>query len=328
MKAVVHKKYGSPDILQIKEVEKPIPNDNEVLIKIYATSVNRTDCATLRGIPLLTRVATGIFRPKIQISGSEFAGIVEETGKNVISLKRGDKVFGFDDQGLKSHAEYMKVSEEKAFIIPKNISLQQATVSIEGAHYAYNFINKVDLKPGQRVLVNGATGTIGSSAFQLLKYFGAHVTAVCNRKNMGLMKSLGADEVIDYTSEDFTKIDQKYQFVFDTVGKSSFFKCRPILGNAGVYISSDLGYMAQNLFLPFITPFIKFLFKNKRTVFPFPSNIRRSILLIRKLIEEEKFQAVIDRKYALEDILEAYRYVEKGEKLGNVVTTVAHSDIF
>ncbi|WP_319370716.1 NAD(P)-dependent alcohol dehydrogenase [uncultured Ilyobacter sp.] len=322
MKAVVHKKYGPPNTLQIEEVEKPIPSDNEVLVKIYATSVNRTDCATVRGIPFLTRVGTGIFRPKIQISGSEFAGVVEETGENVTFLKKGDKVFGFDDQGLKSHAEYMKISEEKAFSIPQNISFEQAAVSIEGAHYAYNFINKVDLKTGQRVLVNGATGAIGSSAVQLLKYYEAHVTAVCSGEHMDLVKSLGADEVIDYTREDFTKIDQKFQFVFDTVGKSSFFKCRPILENGGVYISSDLGYRAQNLFLPFITPFIKSLFENKKTVFPFPSNIKRSILLIRKLIEEEKFQAVVDRKYALKDILEAYRYVEEGQKLGNVVVKV------
>ncbi|ADO82729.1 NAD(P)-dependent alcohol dehydrogenase [Ilyobacter polytropus] len=326
MKAVVHKKYGSPDILQLIDMKKPVPSDDEVLIKIYATSVNRTDCASLRGKPLLTRVATGIFKPKLEISGSEFSGIVEETGKNVTSLKKGDKVFGFDDQGLESHGEYMKISEEKAFIIPKNISVEQATAGIEGVHYAYNFINKVDLKAGQRVLVNGATGAIGSSAVQLLKYFKVHVTAVCSEKNINLVKSLGADEVIDYISEDFTKSNQKFQYVFDTVGKSSFFKCGPILKNGGVYISSDLGYMAQNLFLPFITPFIKFLFKNKKTAFPFPANIKRSILLIRKLIEEEKFHAVVDRSYTLEEISEAYKYVEKGEKLGNVIITVVHSD--
>jgi len=326
MKAVVHKKYGSPDILQLIDIKKPVPSDDEVLIKIYATSVNRTDCASLRGKPLLTRVATGIFKPKLEISGSEFSGIVEETGKNVTSLKNGDKVFGFDDQGLESHGEYMKISEEKAFIIPKNISVEQAAAGIEGVHYAYNFINKVDLKAGQRVLVNGATGAIGSSAVQLLKYFKVHVTAVCSEKNINLVKSLGADEVIDFTSEDFTKYNQKYQYVFDTVGKSSFFKCRSILKNGGVYISSDLGYMAQNIFLPFITPFIKFLFKNKKTAFPFPGNIKRSILLIRKLIEEEKFHAVVDRSYTLEEISEAYKYVEKGEKLGNVIITVVHSD--
>ncbi|WP_319202049.1 NAD(P)-dependent alcohol dehydrogenase [uncultured Ilyobacter sp.] len=326
MKAVVHEKYGSPDILQIKKIEKPVPNDKEVLIRVYATSVNRTDCATLRGIPLLTRVATGIFKPKLEISGSEFSGIVEETGKNATSLKKGDKVFGFDDQGLESHAEYLKISEEKAFIIPKNVSLEQAAAGIEGAHYAYNFINKVDLKAGHKVLVNGATGAIGSSVVQLLKYYGAHVTAVCKEKNKDLVKSLGADEVIDFTSEDFTKSNQKYQFVFDTVGKSSFFKCRSILKNGGVYVSSDLGYMAQNLFLPFITPFIKFLFKNKKTAFPFPANIKRSILLIKKLIEEEKFHAVVDRSYTLEEISEAYKYVEKGEKLGNIIIKVVHSD--
>ena len=326
MKAVVHKKYGSPDILHLIDIKKPIPNDNEVLIKIYATSVNRTDCASLRGLPLLTRVATGTFKPKLKISGSEFSGVIKETGKNVLSLKKGDKVFGFDDQGLESHAEYIKLSQDKAFIIPQNISFEQAAAGIEGAHYAYNFINKVELKAGQRVLVNGATGAIGSSAVQLLKYFKVHVTAVCSKKNIDLVKSLGADDVIDYTSEDFTKSHQKYQYVFDTVGKSSFFKCKPILENNGVYISSDLGYMSQNLFLPFITPLVKFLFGNKKTVFPFPSNIKRTIDLITKLIEEEKFHAVVDRKYSLENISDAYKYVEKGEKLGNVVITVVQQD--
>jgi len=323
MKAIVYTKYGPPDVLQLKEVAKPIPKDNEVLIKIYATTVNRTDCATIRAIPFFARLFTGVFKPKKQIPGTEFAGKIEEIGKNVKSFKVGDKVFGFDDQGSGSHAQYMTIAEDKALTtIPENITYEQAAVSTEGAHYAYNFIKKVNIKSGQKILVNGATGAIGSAAVQLLKYFDVNVTAVCNTKNIELVKSLGANKVIDYTKEDFTKDEEKYNFVFDAVGKSSFAKCKPLLQSSGIYISSDLGYMAQNVFLPLITPIIKPMIGNKKTVFPIPTDIRRSILLIKKLIEEGKFKAVIDRKYPLEQIVEAYRYVETGHKTGNVVITV------
>ena len=326
MKAIVYTKYGPPDVLQLKEVEKPIPKDNEVLIKVYATTVNRTDCATIRAIPFFARLLTGMFKPKKQIPGTEFAGKIEEIGKNVKSLKVGDKVFGFDDQGSGSHAQYMTISEDKAITIPKNITYEQAAASTEGAHYAYNFIKKVNIKSGQKILVNGATGAIGSAAVQLLKYFDVNVTAVCNTKNIELVKSLGANKVIDYTKEDFTKDDQKYNFVFDAVGKSSFAKCKPLLQSGGIYISSDLGYMAQNVFLPLITPIIKPMIGNKKTVFPIPTDIRGSILLIKKLIEQGKFKAVIDRKYPFEQIIEAYKYVEKGQKTGNVVITVEHNN--
>jgi NADPH:quinone reductase-like Zn-dependent oxidoreductase len=326
MKAIMYQKYGSPDVLQLKEVEKPIPEDNEVLIKVYATTVNRTDSATIRAIPFFIRLFTGLFKPKKQIPGTEFAGKIEEIGKNIKSLKVGDKVFGFDDQGSGSHAQYMTITEDKAITIPENITYEQAAASTEGAHYAYNFIKKVNIKSGQKVLVNGATGAIGSAAVQLLKYFDVNVTAVCNTKNIELVKSLGADKVIDYTKEDFTKDEEKYNFVFDAVGKSSFAKCKPLLQSGGIYISSDLGYMAQNVFLPLITPIIKPIIGNKKTVSPIPTDIRGSILLIKKLIEMEKFKTVIDRKYPLEKIVEAYWYVEKGQKTGNVLITVEHNN--
>ena len=327
MKAIVYTEYGPPDVLQLKEMEKPIPKDNEVLIKVYATTVNRTDYATIRAIPFFARFFTGLFKPKNQIPGTEFAGKIEEIGKNVTSYKVGDKVFGFNDLGSGSHAQYMTLSEDKGLTtIPNNITYEQAAASMEGAHYAINMINKVNLKSGQKALVNGAKGAIGSAAVQLLKYFGANVTAVCNTENIELVKSLGANKVIDYTKEDFTKDEEKYNFVFDTVGKSSFAKCKPLLHSGGIYISSDLGYMAQNLFLPLITPIIKPLIGNKKTIFPIPTDIRGSVLLIKKLIEQEKFKAVIDRKYSLEEIVEAYRYVGKGQKTGNVVITVEHNN--
>ncbi|MHC4756672.1 MAG: NAD(P)-dependent alcohol dehydrogenase, partial [Planctomycetota bacterium] len=283
MKAMVYEKYGPPDVLKLKEVNKPTPKENEVLIKVHATSVNRTDCATIRAIPFFARLVTGLFKPKKNTPGTEFAGEIEAVGKNVSTYKVGDKVFGFDDSGLESHAQFMTISEDKAITIPKNITYEQAAVSTEGAHYAYNFIKKVNLKSGQKVLVNGATGAIGSAAVQLLKYFEVNVTATCNTKNIELVKSLGAERVIDYTKEDFTKDDEKYDTVFDTVGKSSFFKCKRLLQPGGVYISSDLGYMAQNIFLPLITPIIKPMIGNKKTVSPIPTDIRGSLVLIKKL---------------------------------------------
>ena len=323
MKALVYTKYGPPDVLQLKEVAKPTPKDNEVLIRVYATTVNRTDYATIKGIPFFARLITGPFKPKKQIPGTEFAGDIEEIGENVTSLKVGDRVFGFDDQGAGSQAQHMTISEDKALTtIPGNITYEQAAASSEGAHYAYNFINKVNIKRGQKVLVNGATGAIGSAAVQLLVYYDVNVTAVCNTNNMELVKSLGANRVIDYTKEDFTKDEEKYNFVFDTVGKSSFAKCKALLQSGGIYISSDLGYMSQNLFLPIITPIIKPMIGNKKTIFPIPRDTRRSILLIKKLIEEGKFKAVIDSKYPFEQIVEAYRYVGRGQKTGNVVITI------
>ncbi len=323
MKAIVCTKYGPPEGLQLKEVEKPVPKDNEVLIKIHATTVNRTDDATLRAKPFFARFITGLIRPKKTILGTEFAGEIEAAGKDVTSFKAGDKVFGFSENDFGAHAEYMIMPEEGSLTtMPANMTYEEAAPCTEGAHYAYNFVKKVNIKSGQKILVNGATGAIGSAAVQLLKYFGVNVTAVCNTKDFELVKSLGANKVIDYTKEDFTKDDQDYSFVFDAVGKSTFAKCKPLLQPDGVYISSELGPMAQNLFFALITPIIG----NKKVIFPLPTDCRGSVLLIKKLIEEGKFKAVIDRKYPLEQIIEAYKYVETGQKTGNVVITVEHNN--
>jgi NADPH:quinone reductase-like Zn-dependent oxidoreductase len=323
MKAIVCTKYGPPDVLELKEIEKPIPSDNEILIKVYASTVNRTDCGILRAKPFIIRFFTGLFRPNNQISGTEFAGKIEAVGKKVSSYKVGDKVFGFDDTGLEAHAEYLTIAEDRALTtMPENITYEQAAASIEGAHYAYSCIKKVDLKSSHKVLVYGASGAIGTAAVQIVKYFGAYVTAVCNTKNMELVKSLGTDKVIDYTKEDFTKDGQKYNFIYDAVGKTSFLKCKPLLQPEGIYISSDLGYMAQNIFLPLITPIIG----KKITLSPFPIDKKVSLFFIKKLIEAGKFKTVIDRKYPLEQIVEAYKYVETGQKTGNVVITVKHNN--
>jgi NADPH:quinone reductase-like Zn-dependent oxidoreductase len=328
MKAIVNSKYGSPDVLQIQDVSKPIPRDNEILVRVMAATVNRTDCANLSARPFIMRFTLGLFKPKKQISGTEFAGVVEATGKNVTSFAIGDQIFGFNDGILSSYAEYLTISEDMGLAtMPKNISFAQAAASSEGVHYAYNFINKVPLKSGDRVLVNGADGGIGSATVQLLKYFGAEITAVCQTKNMALLKSLGSDTIIDYTKEDFTKVEAKYDYVFDTVGKSSFGKCSKILKPGGAYISSELGRYSQNVFLSLITAIFGSIpgQEGKKVKFPYPPDIRRSVLFIKKLIEEGKYSPVIDRTYPLSQIAEAFRYVEKGQKTGNVVITIKES---
>lgn len=322
MKAISFTQYGSPDVLKLKEIQKPTPTADEVLIKVYATTVNRTDCSTIRAIPFFMRLVTGVFKPKKQITGTEFAGVIEEIGHNISSFRIGDKVFGFNDDGLGSHAQYITIGEDNTITMPDNISFKQAAASSEGAHYAYNFINKVSLKEGQSVLVNGATGAIGSAAVQLLRTLGVYITAVCDTRNMDLVRSLGADRVIDYTKDDFTKDEKKYDLVFDTVGKSSFFKCKNLLNTAGIYISSDLGFMAQNIFLPIITPIISPIFDDKKTIFPMPRDIKGSLKLIKELMEEGKFRPVIDREFPLEQTVDAFKYVEKGHKTGNVIITV------
>ncbi len=320
MKAVVFQKYGSPEeVLQLKNIDKPTAGSQEVLVRVHATTVNRTDCATVRAKPFFMRLVTGLSKPLKSITGTDFAGEVEAIGVDVKSFSVGDKVFGFDDEGLESHAQYLVISEKKALLtLSENINFKQAAASSEGMHYAYNFISKVDLEKGQKVLVNGATGAIGSAAVQLLKYFGAHVTAVCNSKNIGLIRSLGADIVIDYAKVDFTKGKQQYSYVFDTVGKSSFAKCKPLLKPGGVYISSELGWMYQNLYYSLITPLIG----NKTVKFPVPVDIKGSLRLVKELTKEEIFTPVIDREYPLDQIIEAFKYVETGQKTGNVVITV------
>lgn len=319
MKAVVYTHYGPPDVLQIREVEKPAPGENDILVKVVATTVNRTDNATIQGIPFFARLITGVFRPKRQTPGTEFAGEVEAVGDGVTTLKACDRVFGFDDTGSGAHAEYLVISQDRAVTIPEGIDYEQAAASSEGAHYAYNYIKRINLEPGDKVLVYGASGTIGSAAVQLFKSFGAYVTAVTSTKNLGAVHALGPDRVVDYTSTDFTQDDEQYKVVFDAVGKTSFFKCFGLLQPGGIYTSTDLGFMGQNIFLPLITAIVKPLLKQKKMIFPMPVDIPGSLSLIRRLIEEGKFKPLIDRVYPFNDIVDAYRYVGTGKKVGNVV---------
>jgi NADPH:quinone reductase-like Zn-dependent oxidoreductase len=329
MKAIVYTQYGMPDVLQLQDVEKPIPKEDEILVKIKATTVNRTDCANLTAKPFIMRFSLGLFKPQKSILGTEFAGIVEGVGSEVKTFKVGDKVFGFDDTILSSYAEYIAIPVSKGIAtMPEKLSFTQAAASTEGVHYAFNFLNKVPLKQGDHTIVNGASGGIGSATVQLLKYHGAIVTAVCDTKNIDLIRSLGADKVIDYTKEDFTHDSDKYDYVFDSVGKSTFGKCKKIMKPGGTYISSELGPWIQNLYFSLMTAVFGSMpgQRGKKVKFPYPPNILRSVLFIKKLIEEGKYKAVIDRTYPLEEIAEAFTYVLKGQKTGNVVITVEESN--
>jgi NADPH:quinone reductase-like Zn-dependent oxidoreductase len=315
VKACIHTVYGPPEVLQLKEVPKPTPKDNEVLIKVHATTVNRTDCGLRSAEYFISRFFTGLFKPKYQIQGNEFAGVIEATGKAVTQFALGDKVFGYNDKTFGGHAEYMTVAEETITAMPAGYTFEQAAPLLEGSHYALCDIRAAKVESGQNVLVYGATGAIGSAAVQLLKHFGARVTAVCNTKNMELVKSLGADEVIDYTKQDFTKTNQKFNFIFDAVGKSSFGQCKPLLTPKGIYISTELGKNGENIWLALVTP----LGGGKRLLFPIPTITKEDVLFFKNLAETGKFKPVIDRTYKFEEIVEATRYVESGQKTGNVV---------
>lgn len=319
MKAIVYSKYGSPDVLQQMEVPKPIPKDNEVLVKVHATTLNRTDCGFRRPDYFIIRLFNGFFEPKVKILGSEFSGTVETVGSKVSTFKVGDEVFGLSTGKFGAHAEYFCVSESRSIAIkPDNFSLEEAAAVCDGLMLANGYLKDLDYSKPQKILIYGASGSIGTAGVQYAKYLGAKVTAVCNTKNVELVRSLGADEVIDYTKNDFTLAGNDFDYVFDAVGKSSFFKCRKLLKPKGVYVSTEFGYLAQNLFLTLLTP----IFGGKRVKFPIATDKKGDILFFKKLIESGKYRAIIDRRYPLSEIIEATKYVETGEKTGNVVINV------
>jgi NADPH:quinone reductase-like Zn-dependent oxidoreductase len=322
MRAAVQTRYGPPEVVRISEVEKPTAKENEVLVKVHATTVNRTDCACRAARPFFMRFFTGLTRPRATILGNEFAGEVEAIGSLVTSFKVGDKVFGYNEGQFGAHAEYLSIREDASLAtMPSNMTYEQAAPSTEGSHYALAQIRGAKITRGQDVLVNGATGAIGSAAVQLLKTLGANVTGVCNTDNLELVRGMGADSVIDYTTRDFTKDELRYDVVLDSVGKSSFSQCRRILKPHGIYLSSELGPGAQNPFLALVAP----LHGGKKVMFPVPKHDREMVGYLKDLIEAGDLRPVIDRTYRLDQIVEAYRYVETGQKIGNVVISIETS---
>ncbi|HET9747281.1 MAG TPA: NAD(P)-dependent alcohol dehydrogenase [Chitinophagaceae bacterium] len=318
MKAAVRVKYGPPrEVLSIKEIDKPFPKGDEVLIKVYASSANRTDYHVLTGKPNFMRLFTGLTKPRLTITGSDFAGQVEAAGPGVRSLKVGDKVMGFGGVFcIGSHAEYITFSESKGIVrMPGNITYDQAAACLEGTYYAAAGINHLKPSGGQKALVYGATGAIGSADVQFLKYYGVYVTAVCGGEHADLVRSLGADKVIDYKTQDFTKDDERYDYVFDAVDKTGFLKCKPLLNKNGIFTSSGgFEYLAWSL--------ITKVTGGKKVLFIPPKDIPGNLEFIKNRIEEDLFRPLIDRTYPLEKIAEAFTYVGTGQKVGNVIIKI------
>lgn len=319
MKAIIHTSYGPPEVASLQEIPKPSPKPNEVLVQVHFSTVNRTDSGFRSAEYVISRFWSGLLRPKQQTLGSEYAGIITEIGSDVMTFKVGDKVFGYNDKTFGGHGEYVTIAENDAITtIPYNLTLEESAPLTEGSHYALNNIRVAKVEREQEVLVYGATGAIGSAAVQLLKHFGATVTAVCNTKNVALVKSLGADVVIDYQTQDFTQTQTRFHFIFDAVGKSSYKECKPLLTEKGIYISTELGKRGVNILLALTTP----LFGGKKLLFPIPTIDKKDVEFLKDLAEKGAFKPVIDRSYNLDQIVEAYHYVQSGQKTGNVVVKV------
>ncbi|HEY8720145.1 NAD(P)-dependent alcohol dehydrogenase [Pengzhenrongella sp.] len=320
MKAAVSTRYGPPDVVRIEEVAMPTVADHEVLVKVHVATANRTDCGFRSGTPFIVRFFSGLRRPRVTVLGSEFAGVVEAVGGRVTTFEVGTRVFGYNENRWGAHAQYLTIPEDGPIAtMPPNVTFEQAAPSTEASHYALAAIRKTKIGPGHEVLVYGATGGIGTAAVQLLKTIGANVTAVCDTPQVDLVKGLGADRVIDRSIEDFTKDPQTYDVVLDAVGKSSFGRCRPLLKPRGIYASTDLGRWAQNPLLSVLTPF----FGGKRATIPLPQRYDRELVQhFGDLLGSGDFRPVIDRRYDLAQIVDAYTYVETGQKIGNVLIVV------
>ena len=326
MKAVVYENYGAPDVFQIKDVEKPIPKDNEVLIKIYAASVSARD-VRIRSftVPpsywLFARLLFGLRGPKRKILGSELAGEIESVGKDVKLFNRGDQVFGSAGIGFGAYAEYICIPEERALAVkPSNLTYEEAVAIPFGGFTSLYFLRSGNIQVGKKILINGASGSVGTSAVQLAKHFGAEVTGVCSATNSELVKSLGADKVIDYTKEDFTENGEKYDIIFDAVGDSSFSGCIRSLKENGVYLQSVAALLrsVRGLWTSMTT--------NKKVIGGTGGESAKDLILLKELVETGKVTPVIDRSYPFEQIAEAHRYVDEGHKKGNVVITLKHNN--
>ncbi len=325
MKAIISTKYGKPEVLQVKEIEKPTPKDNEIRIKIHAASVTAADSMMRKGTPYFGRLIIGLRKPKKAIPGTGFAGEVEMIGKSVKQFKKGDQIFGETILNLGAHAEFVCVEEDGVIAkLPLKMTYEEAAPVCDGALTSLNFLKDLaQIKPGQKVLINGAAGSLGTAAIQLAKSFGAEVTGVCRTVNKEMVKSIGADHVIDYTKEDFASNKKSYDIIYDTVGKSSFSKCKRALKTNGVYVSPVLNMTL--LFQMMATS----IFGKKKAKFSATGirkvpELKTLLTELINLIELGKLKSVIDRSYPLEQIAKAHTYIDKGHKKGNVVVTMNH----
>ena len=320
MRAAIQTEYGPPSVVTVvDDAPRPTPGDGDLLVEVHATTVNRTDCGFRAASPPIVRLFSGLRSPKHPTLGNEFAGVVVETGPGVTRFAVGDRVFGYIEGPFGGHAEYLVVNQDASIAtIPPDVSDELAAAGTEGSHYALTFTTAGEFGPGMDVMVYGATGAIGSAAVQIAKHLGATVTAVCATDHLDLVKVLGADRVVDYTAGDFTQDEQRYDVVLDAVGKSSWAACKKLLKPRGLYMSSELGRFGQNPLLAIVTPFGR----GRRVKFPVPKHDREMIEYLRDLMASGAFVPVIDRTYPLEQIVEAYEYVEAGQKIGNVVVEV------
>ena len=316
MKAVVFDRYGPPEVLRVEEIERPVPADDEVLVKVHATTVNRSDCGHRNADPFFSRVFTGLVRPKYRTPGMEFAGEVVEVGSAVTQFAVGDEVFGV--KGTGANAEFLAIRETRGIAHkPSGVSWKEAAAVSDGACIALACLRRADIREGTRVLVYGASGSIGTAGVQIAKSLGAHVTAVCDTQRLELVRSLGADEVVDYTQRT-SRGGRDYDVIFDAVGKHSFRRCRGSLRKGGVYLETDLGFMWHVPPLALATRWIG----DKKVTLAIPSYSKADVLHVKQLLETGRYRAVIDRTYPLDDVVQATRYVETGQKTGNVVLTL------
>ena len=311
--------YGGPSVLTVAEIATPTPAAHEILVRVHATTVNRTDCAILQAKPFVMRFGTGLRRPRSPVPGTDFAGEIVQTGSGVTKYAAGDRIWGFHDNGLASQAQFLVIAQDAAIAkIPPGIDDAQAAASAEAAHYALNALRRVGYLPGPRVCVYGATGAIGSAAGQLMADQGSDITAFCRDQHADLVRSLGARTVVDYATQDLATYPDRFDLVFDAVGKTTFAASKPLLGDSGRYVSSELGPHGQNLYLPLIT----WLRPGPTVHFPLPTGRHRSIQHMTRLLAGGRFRPLIDRHFPLEDVQSAYEYVLTGQKLGNVILDV------
>jgi NADPH:quinone reductase-like Zn-dependent oxidoreductase len=312
MKAVTCRRYGGPDVLKIDDLPQPAPGPGEIEIAVHTATVNRTDTATLRAKPFFARAMTGWLRPHHRISGMEFAGIVARVGPNCGRFALGERVFGLSEDRFGAHAQYLIMPEAGAVaVVPDSVALDQAVIC-EGAWYARSTV--AQLGPGQNILIYGASGAIGTAAVQLAKASGVHVTAVVATRHLDLARDLGADVVLDYTVEDFTALDERFDLVFDAVGHTSWFACRKLLKPGGLFCATDLGPAWSNIWLGIWYALIG----SRRVSVPFPTDVSGFVSELADLMRDGRIRGVFDRRYPLEQIAEAFRYVETGQKTGIV----------
>ncbi len=327
MKAIIYQKYGSPDVLELNDVEKPVPSDDEVLVKVYAAAANPLDWHFMRGAPFLVRLTNGLFKPKNTLLGADIAGRVVTVGRNIVQFKPGDEVFGLSKGSVGGFAEYVCARERSLAPKPADIPFEEAAAAPVGAFTALQGLRDTGkIKAGQKVLINGASGGVGTFAVQIAKSFGAVVTGVCSTRNLEMVRSIGADQVIDYTQENFTKNGRHYDLILDTIANHSALECRRALSPGGICSIVGFSTMSHMLKEMLLGSLVSMMGSKKIDGMGVAKPNQKDLLIIKELLESGKVKSVIDRRFKLSEVPEAIRYLEEGHARGKVVITVEHGD--